>query len=464
MKICLGLHLGSCGAAAELPDAANTLSLTGYWRANATNYAASPWTGTASAGTSGGRNLTEATNPPAAGTAQNGFVPADFDGTNDILAPAATTLDTFANALAFSGWALIRPDSVAGPTYIVVDEFSAMELLVFENKIQFLLNESVVAVTRTLVINEWQLVTWRYDGVNLQVGVNEVPGATGGVSTTAYSTAIGDGAITRTGAVAVGNYTAGGAAFNGRILEVSLSDAVLTNQNFTDVIALISTRYSLTLTPPAVYDPTTLNLTGYWRASYAGTPWVGTASGGTSANQNASHATQAPAVGALVNGYAPADFGGLDRLTLDDTLDTYVLGTTFNGWALMWSDLDEGLPLSDPSNSTVLLNYDNDVAELHLNNSAVIVSRACPSGAWQLVTWRYYANVAAIGVNEAPGAAGGASTAAYAVALTPLTGDLRMGDGFDGRFLEFAISDEPISNDNFANVKAYINQRYGLSL
>lgn len=57
-----------------------TLSLEGWWRPN---YGGSPWSGTASAGGSGSRNLTEATNPPSAGTAINGLTPANFDGTND---------------------------------------------------------------------------------------------------------------------------------------------------------------------------------------------------------------------------------------------------------------------------------------------------------------------------------------------------------------------------------------------
>lgn len=68
-----------------------TLSLTGWYRAS---YAGSPWTPTASAGSSGSNgNLTEATNAPATGSAVNGLTPADFDGTNDMLTgPANTTL------------------------------------------------------------------------------------------------------------------------------------------------------------------------------------------------------------------------------------------------------------------------------------------------------------------------------------------------------------------------------------
>lgn len=54
------------------------------------SFGGSPWAGTASAGSSGGRNLAEATNPPSVGAAVNTFTPADFDGTDDQLTNATT--------------------------------------------------------------------------------------------------------------------------------------------------------------------------------------------------------------------------------------------------------------------------------------------------------------------------------------------------------------------------------------
>ena len=52
-------------------------------------YAASPWAGTASLGTSGSRSLAEATNPPTAGTPVNGKAPSTYNGTNQKLTDAA---------------------------------------------------------------------------------------------------------------------------------------------------------------------------------------------------------------------------------------------------------------------------------------------------------------------------------------------------------------------------------------
>ena len=58
---------------------------SGFWRADHIEFDGSPWKGVGTRGYALGRDLSEATNPPSAGTAQNGYVPAQFDGTNDIL-------------------------------------------------------------------------------------------------------------------------------------------------------------------------------------------------------------------------------------------------------------------------------------------------------------------------------------------------------------------------------------------
>ncbi len=63
------------------------------------NFTGSPWTPTASAGTSGANgNLAEATNPPATSAALNGLTGANFDGTNDQLSNATIMSDLLDNA------------------------------------------------------------------------------------------------------------------------------------------------------------------------------------------------------------------------------------------------------------------------------------------------------------------------------------------------------------------------------
>jgi hypothetical protein len=70
-----------------------TLPLSAWWRAA---YGGSPWVGIASAGTSKGRDLAEATNAPIVGTPINGHTPARFDGLNDILISPVAVADFFA--------------------------------------------------------------------------------------------------------------------------------------------------------------------------------------------------------------------------------------------------------------------------------------------------------------------------------------------------------------------------------
>jgi hypothetical protein len=81
------------------------MTLTGRWLAS---YSGSPWLGTVSS-----RNLTDATNPPATGSAYTGnnisVTPADFDGVNDKLGGAAES--TFFAASAYTRIALIFIDT-----------------------------------------------------------------------------------------------------------------------------------------------------------------------------------------------------------------------------------------------------------------------------------------------------------------------------------------------------------------
>jgi hypothetical protein len=53
------------------------------------SFSASPWEGVASGAESDDRDFSEATNPPGVGATVDGFAPADFDGTNDVLASIA---------------------------------------------------------------------------------------------------------------------------------------------------------------------------------------------------------------------------------------------------------------------------------------------------------------------------------------------------------------------------------------
>ncbi len=83
----------------------------------------------------------------------------------------------------------------------------------------------------------------------------------------------------------------------------------------------------------AVFDPATLALSGWWRASYAGSPWTPTASAGNSgSNGNLTEAINPPATGAALNGLTSADFDGTnDKLGNANALNTFIAST---GWSV----------------------------------------------------------------------------------------------------------------------------------
>lgn len=82
------------------------LSLTGWWRAGDYDAGTGTWTGTASAGGSGARNLTGATNRPAAGAALNTHDTVEFVRANSDMLTGAAWTNLFAVS-AYSGWVLL---------------------------------------------------------------------------------------------------------------------------------------------------------------------------------------------------------------------------------------------------------------------------------------------------------------------------------------------------------------------
>ncbi len=212
------------------------LALTAYFKEYS---GSSPWVGTASAGTSGTHNATEGTNPPSAGTALNGYSTAQYDGSNDRLTLDGTTPSYF-GAAALSAFALVYVDNT-NERVIFETHNAYAPLYVSSGVVYFRPYGAGTNCSRAISIGAWALVTLRYTGSNVEIGVNEVPGAFGGSSVTAFSSAMGlSGEILRMGDGAHGHYF-------GRMMEVGISDTALTDQNFLDIKTYCNTRYSLSL-------------------------------------------------------------------------------------------------------------------------------------------------------------------------------------------------------------------------
>jgi hypothetical protein len=221
-----------------------TLTLTGWWKGS---YGGSPWVGSASAGTSGSRNLTEATNPPAAGAAQNGLTPADFDGTNDKLSNALT-LDNFITNSAGSVWILFRPDT-AGTAAAAFSKHTQRGLLAQDGgSTTFSVTHSTAGVALSIYdtsqkeieiacgIGAYHLAQVRWGGGNAELRVDN-----GLWSTTACT-----GMTGTAGALVVGrNFF--NQFFDGRILEVGIAASRLDDATFNNIKSAINSDFALSL-------------------------------------------------------------------------------------------------------------------------------------------------------------------------------------------------------------------------
>jgi hypothetical protein len=242
MKLGLGLGIPMAMSASAFDP--TTLALQGYWRAP---FSASPWAGTASAGSSSGRNISEGTNPPSTGSAVNGYVPASFDGSNDQLLSSIAS-SNFISSAAYSGWALINVTSIAtndATNLFFNDAFvSSKDNAYWGTALRSSGNVSVwhydgvlfTGVSTSISTSTWTLVQWKYDGVNLKMRTNGNSwGSTakGNVSNVTENVRVGGNAF--------GNF------FHGSMLELALTNTALSDTDFDNVLSGLRVRYSLSL-------------------------------------------------------------------------------------------------------------------------------------------------------------------------------------------------------------------------
>lgn len=236
--------------------------------------------------------------------------------------------------------------------------------------------------------------------------------------------------------------------------------------------------YAISGRAASTFDPTTLNLSGYWR-DYAGTSWTGVSSAGTSGGivlaDNLSGGN-APAVGASLNGRSSADFNGSSSFlgTADaagQLLSNFVSATAGSFWALVELDTLAADPGAGNRFNVPAIWDDNAAtfaqctvhtggATLFLDSESTFspiatATKYLVQGVWNGSTNRIRLNSGSF-----------ASTAQSAIGS--LASTLRIGRGsggfLDGRIWEFAISGDVLTDTTFDNIKGYINTRYNLSL
>jgi hypothetical protein len=225
-----------------------TLALTGWWRAS---YAGSPWTPTASAGTSGSNgNLTEATNPPAVGTAVNSLDPADFDGANDKLTgPNASALFDAAD---WSAWVLFKaasapadqgaPYRYTNPAFFAEGGSAYIGMGFSSGGIHVVQYQTGLGTHKELILacgtGAWHLAQAKYDGTDLKLRLDS-----GAWSTIASANLELSGSTT----VVLGNPAFASAPYDGDIAELAMADVTLSDGDFDNVVSYVNSRYALSL-------------------------------------------------------------------------------------------------------------------------------------------------------------------------------------------------------------------------
>jgi len=219
----------------------STLSPSFWARANATEYDGSPWV------VENGSNLAEATNPPAVGSTVNGFAPADFDGTNDLL-KSSGDFEAYVSGSAGTVLVLFRADTAAAAAAdkyddppLVCDDANCFNLGFSDGGIGVAYFDGawVQPARIASATTAWTLAKVRWNGATLEYGRN---------SAAFSSAAAGALAVAATFKVTLGRVAISGTAFlDGQILEVFMKASVLTNQNITDYISYLNSRYGLSL-------------------------------------------------------------------------------------------------------------------------------------------------------------------------------------------------------------------------
>lgn len=228
----------------------------------------------------------------------------------------------------------------------------------------------------------------------------------------------------------------------------------------------------------AVFDPATLALSGWWRASFAGSPWVARASAGSSgSNGNLTEGTNPPATGSAVNGLTPADFDGTNDILSNATaITTMVSDASGSLVCLFYADT----AFADPGSTSFYLEpslIGNATSKLSLSFSTAGVSlgtfngaawnavrTACGTGAWHLAQARWD-NVG--GNIEVRVDSGSWQTLARALAMAG--GNVQVGLNydiawFDGKILEVMTAPARLADADFTNIVSYVNSRYALAL
>lgn len=228
------------------------------------------------------------------------------------------------------------------------------------------------------------------------------------------------------------------------------------------------------------FNPATLSLTGWWRASYGGSPWTPTASAGSSgSNGNLTKTADPaePAVGSAVNGFTPADFDGSNDALAGTAADTALFtGAAGSIVVLFYADAataDSGNWYGNPqllghngTSGRVGVGFSDAgvVAGYYDGSSHLYLAAAASTGAWHLGQVKWDSSNLKVRVDSGAWQTLGAGAASLVGDTLRVGPDFLTSQHFNGKILEIMTAASALSDDNFNNIKSYVNTRYALSL
>jgi hypothetical protein len=223
----------------------------------------------------------------------------------------------------------------------------------------------------------------------------------------------------------------------------------------------------------AVFDPATLNLSGWWRADFAASPWAGTASAGASGGRNLSTPSVDPTTGAAQNGKTPASFNGTSSLLTTATASSdfltvgagtvYVVAYMPTAAVRVGVGTDPGM-LGDGTGNFALGFSDAGVEAFIFDGASKAVTVACSAAAYHLIEMSWSGTNLSLAIDSGARSSVACGNVLSLAAAINVGRNMVSGAYLEMRILDLATSTVQLSDANRASFKSYANSRYGLAL
>ncbi len=234
----LGLRLGAAGIwSGTATTDPTTAVFDGLWLPN---FGGAPWAGSASGGSSSGRNMVSGAADPDVGTTVDTYAPADFEATNsDFLNSTATTAESYITTTAYTAYLLLNPESAPADTTVYNNPGLLVETggnwgIVYSDAGVSVYHASTLVGQVAVSTATWTHVMARFSGGELDIYVN---GTLVDHNTSVAATGAITGAAVRMGRNFASVY------YDGKIMAAGLSQTALSPTTIAGIYAYDKAKY-----------------------------------------------------------------------------------------------------------------------------------------------------------------------------------------------------------------------------